>query len=241
MEAFASYCEFSPNPSIAKSYIYGFILHYSLDRICHPFVFSFQEKIQAKNPKAHHSTIHNRIEASLDSYLLSIRLGIDNPTEFDAYKTITLKDEIVEEIAHLLAFVVPRVTEETVTETQVAEAIHDIHKDQKLLQNKSGRFGIFLKFMDKIIAPLSGNYKLSVMIKPQDLEKAKKYANMNHTTWVSAYDEHYCSSKSFVELFEDAKEDAKRLIQGYDALALGYLNGYELTKNISFLTGLEVK
>lgn len=197
--------------------------------------------IQAKNPKAHHSTIHNKIEVSIDSYLLSERLGINDPTDFEAYKTITTRDEVIEEIAHLIAFLVPRVTEENVSEEQVIEAIKDTNKVQRLLQNKSGRFGIFLKIMDKIIAPLSGNYKLSVMIKPKDLEKAKKYANMKHTTWVSAYDEHYCSSKSFVDLFEEAKEDAKRLIQGFDALSLGYLNGYELTKNISFLTGLEVK
>lgn len=241
IEAFSSYCEFSPNLDIAKSYIYGFILHYSLDRICHPYVFAFQEKIQAKKPKEHHSTIHNRIEVSIDSYLLAQRFGINNPVDFDAAKTISLNHEIVEEIAHLISFVVSRVTQETVTEAEVIEAIEHTHKVQNLLRDKNGRFKVFLNIVDKLIAPLSGNYKLSVMVKPRDIQKAQKYANLNHKTWVSAYDSHYCSNASFVDLFEEAKTDAQQLIKGYEALSLGYLNGYELTKNKSFLTGLEVK
>lgn len=242
LEAMAEYLKTSKNLNVAKSYIYGFILHYALDRNCHPFVFAFQEKQKAIYPKENASTIHNKIEVSIDSYLLSKKLGIDNSVDFDAASTITVYPEILDEIASLIAYIVPKVTNETVNENEVFDAICDTHKVQELLRNKNGWFGIFLKIVDKIIAPISKNYKLAVMIKPNDLEQAKKYANMTNNAWVSPFDEDKKQrNESFVDLFNYAIDDAKMLICAFNEMCDGTLNGYNATKNISFLTGTEVK
>ena len=36
LDRFMAYCASAGDNNIAKSYVYGFLLHYSLDRICHP-------------------------------------------------------------------------------------------------------------------------------------------------------------------------------------------------------------
>ena len=46
LEAMRYYCsKLSGQKDIAKSYVNGFIMHYALDRLCHPYVYSLQYKI----------------------------------------------------------------------------------------------------------------------------------------------------------------------------------------------------
>lgn len=240
-DAFRDYCKLSPNIDIAKSYIYGFILHYSLDRVCHPYVYSFQERILQKNPSLHPASAHNRIEHGLDSYLILNHLDVQEVTDFDGAKSITTDLMVCDEIAHLLTFVIQRITTYTITEKQVHEAIADTKKMQSILRDKNGLLRPIARFLETILAPAIKHYKFSAMIRPRDLEKAKKYANIKRSTWVSPYktDEKRC--ESFDDLFELSKLDAKELIQGFNQLCHGYSSGYEITKNISFLTGTEVK
>ena len=239
LDAFSDYCKFSPNIDIAKSYMYGFILHYALDRKCHPFVYSFQEKISAKNTKIHPSAIHNRIEMAMDSYLLGKRLGISVPSDFDSAKTLTSDIEITEEISHLLSFVIPRVSTYSISEKEVGEAIRDTRLMQKLLRDKSGLLKSFLRIAETLLAPMIGHFKFSSMIKPKDLEKAKKYGNINNRGWRPINSDKLCYD-SFEDLFETAKTEAELMIMSFDKLCLGYLSGYEITNNISFLNGTEV-
>ena len=46
LDAMAEYCtRCSTEKAIARSYAYGFILHYALDRQCHPFVYAKQQEL----------------------------------------------------------------------------------------------------------------------------------------------------------------------------------------------------
>ena len=73
-------------------------------------------------------------------------------------------------------------------------------------------------------------------MRPRDLENAKKYANINNEIWFSPFDS-YKHNESFEDLFELAKQDAKIMIARFQAGD----NTEEITNNISFLTGVEVK
>ncbi len=236
-DAFADYCSFSPNINIAKSYIYGFILHYALDRNCHPYVYSLQNRITEKNKKIHKSSAHNKIELSIDSYMLNSHFGCCTPSDFDTASIISTQPEIVEEISHLMSFSVSRTTPYVVSEKEVSQSISDTKLCQKILRDNSGNLAPFLKVLENIFAPLIKNFKISVMIKPNDLEKAKKYVNINNCTWVSPYDTSVRHNESFDDLFELSKLDAKNLINGFNKMCKGYENGLSVTQNKSFLTG----
>lgn len=239
-EAFAEYCRISPSPNIAKSYIYGFIIHYALDRNCHPFVYCLQNKILENNKHIHKSSAHNRIEMAMDTYLLNKRMNISDTRSFDTAKTLDAPLEVIDEISHLLAFTIARVTTYSPKEKDIATAIADTKTMQKILRNKNGIIGGICRGFETIIGPVCGYYKFSAMIRPRDLEKAKKYGNINNMTWISPFTGEK-SNLSFEDLFLIAKKDAQNLIQGFNRLCKGYSNGYEITNNISFLTGTEVK
>jgi hypothetical protein len=73
------------------------------------------------------------------------------------------------------------------------------------------------------------------------LEKSKKYGNINKYSWVSPYDSSINHNESFEDLFKLAVNDARDLICGFEKMCMGYSNGYDVTHNLSFLTGIEVK
>ena len=56
LDAMAEYCtRCSTEKNIARSYAYGFILHYALDRQCHPFVYAKQQELADSGSPLHKS------------------------------------------------------------------------------------------------------------------------------------------------------------------------------------------
>lgn len=238
-EAFAEYYKASDNKDIAKSYIYGFVMHYALDRKCHPFVYSLQDKLYAENEKLHHGSIHNTIEHAMDTYMLHIKKNV-SPSDFDCAETITANASVVDEIARLLSFVIPRTTGRGISEDDCANAINDTVKFQKYLRDRSGRLTSSVRAIESVLSPVLRNYKISAHINPKDLEITKKYGNINNELWYSPYQPDIPRYESFVDLYNDARGECSSLISGFEDLLVGKQTGYDVTANISFLTGVEL-
>ena len=83
LDKMREYINLSESKGIAKSYAAGFILHYALDRSCHPYVYALQNKMVEKHPHLNSHTAHNTIEFSMDTYLLTKRLKTENAYLFD--------------------------------------------------------------------------------------------------------------------------------------------------------------
>lgn len=235
-ENMREYCTVSNNPEIAKSYVYGFMLHYVLDKNCHPYVYSLQNRITEHNKFANPHTVHNIIEYALDAYLLNKRFGIQNPTQFDKSRTISIDSKVIEEIGKLLEYVVPKTIHKKITAKQAEQAIKDTKDIQKLMFDPNGHKQKITRILDIIIAPFSHNYKFSAMIIPKDLEKTKKYANIDNAKWKSPYSNH-CRYESFENLFDCSIAEAQQMIKDFQSGK----NCRDITKNKSFLTGVEVK
>ena len=237
--AFAEYMKLHPN-DIAKSYIYGFIMHYALDRRCHPYVYTMQEKIKEKNHFIHKSSAHNKVEMAMDSFLLNKYCLISNPRSFRADKCLGSDPAVDREIGRVLEFVVPKVTGDRLSAEQAAAAVRDTRKMQKILTDKTGLLNVFCVIFETLLAPFIMFFKFSSMIKPGDLEKAKKYVNIDRQPWQSPFDGSV-HNESFEELFTLAAEDARALIKGFNNICNGSETAFDVTQNISFLTGIEVK
>lgn len=237
LENMRDYCNsISDKKNIAKSYIYGFIMHYALDRRCHPYVYSLQNKITEKNPLTNPHTAHNTVEFSMDTYLLNKRYGIAEPALFDTACTVCENEKVLAEIGRLYNYVVPRVLGIEIDESTAATAIKDMKRVQSATFDATGLKRKFLNAAEFVIAPFLKNYKFSAMLRPRDLEKAKKYGNIDNSKWQSPFDNSY-HTESFEDLFEIAKIDAKKLIAEFST----GVDLYKATNNLSFLTGVEVK
>lgn len=240
-EAMAEYIPTSSYPNIARSYAYGFVMHYALDKSCHPFVYAFENSVMIKGKPTHHSTGHNTIEHGMDTYILNMKKGIADPSDFDSAGTFGNDDIVFHEIARMISFVVPRVIGEPLSEQEAFYAIKDTIFMQKFLLNRDNKIMKRVGILDDAVAPVLKNYRFSAHINPKDLENVAQYANIEKRLWHSPYDESVDRFDSYIELFDKAKDDCALLIKGFDNVCNGSANGYDMTKNISFLTGLEVK
>lgn len=235
-EAMKNYCEKVSNHDIAKSYAYGFMMHYALDRKCHPFVYSLQDKMTGENPFLNPHTAHNIIEMSADCCMLNKRMKQEKPYLFKTADTITDNDKISSEIGRLWEYVMPLSIGVKITERQGAQAVKDIKAVQKILFDKYSLKKIIVSPLEIVVSPFTKNFRITSMLRPKDLEKAKKYVNIDREKWLSPYSHNeFCDS--FEDLFEQALEEAKIMLlrfQTGDSCA-------DITDNLSFLTGVEVK
>lgn len=230
----------SSSSNIANSYAYGFVLHYALDRKCHPYVYAKQEEILKSNRFIHHSSAHNKVEMSLDAYMLHKKLKIERPSKFDTAATITLNESALNEIGELMSFVVKSVTGQTVPSKRIVGAIKSTKKMQKILRDRAGALRIFCIIIESIAAPFIKFFKFSSMIRPRSWKNTQKYANINNDEWRSPFDTECESRLSFEQLYNEAKYEAHELIFGLEQIKNSLSNGKAVTKNISFLTGREV-
>lgn len=235
-ENMRAYCKISDKPDIAKSYTYGFILHYALDRNCHPYVYYLQNEITKRHRLTNPHTAHNTVEFSMDTYLLNRRMGITAPERFDTSAAVNTDRYITEETGRLLKYTVSKTIGKEMTQMQGEAAVRDTKYVQKVSFDPKGIKHAVLAPVEIIISPFSRNFKFTAMMRPKGLEKAEKYANINNGKWKSPYADGD-RTESFEDLFELSKKDAKQLVtafqEGKDCKVI--------TENKSFLTGVEVK
>lgn len=237
--AFAEYVRKNPDPT-AKSYIYGFILHYALDRRCHPYVYALEKEITDSDKKIHHSSAHNRVEMGLDAYMLYQKSGTEYPYLFDSSKTIELSDPEKDSTAKVLCYMIKRVLKKRIRRSAVKRAINDTVRMQKLLRDKSGQLRILATVLETILGKAIGYYKFSAMIKPRLWKNGEKYANIDNGMWTNPFSKEK-SNLSFEQLYIYALQESKDLLLGFEQTVSGKSDAKDVTENISFLTGLEIK
>lgn len=236
IDRFTGYCKTLNEPDIAKSYVYGFLLHYALDRICHPYIYFIQNRITEKFKNMNPNSVHNMIELSLDSVLLSEKKSAANPKAYKTEYMIRYTDKELSEVSAVLASAGDLFPPYVFTDQDVSCAIKDTRAAQRLLLDTAGNKEKFLKLSERLAFPFTGNFRISSFLRTNDLEKAIKYVNMNNRKWRSPYSDEI-RSESFTELYELAKTDAVKMINSLNAGC----TGEAITSNISFLTGVKTQ
>lgn len=236
IDCFKLYCGLGGDSGIAKSYVYGFILHYALDRICHPYIYFVQNRITEKFPELNEHSVHNMIELSLDSVLLKEKEDAQNPKAYKTENMINFTQKELEEVSKVIASAAKITEPYEFTAQDAAQAVRDTRAAQRLLTDGSGKKEKFLKRAERLFFPFTENFRISSFLRTDDLEKAIKYVNINNRNWISPFGGEM-RNESFTQLFELAKTDAIKMIKRLNA----GMSGEDITENISFLTGVKVQ
>ncbi len=238
IDAFCNYCSSlndSLDISVAKSYMYGFILHYALDRNCHPYIFKIQDEITKLHKDENPHSVHNTIEFSFDSLLIKEKLGFENPLSFNTAETLNYTVYEKQQMAKALASF-NKVIPAKFNAIQIETAIDDLKYAQHMMNSVTTNEFKTICFLERAVSPFTKNFKVSSMFRTNDLENAEKYVNINNDNWISPY-ESKNRNESFFDLYELSKTDAEKMIDAFN----NGLSGEEITHNLSFLTGVEVK
>lgn len=240
-DAMATYLRDHPTDVIAHSYAYGFLCHYALDRAVHPFVYAIQDVAMRRNPHLRGFTVHNTIEFSLDNILLNQKMGLLEPWLFNTAMTVPTSEDVIEHIAQLLGSVIGSTVPLAVKKEEILQALRDTKAMQKATFDPSGVKRKMIEGLEWVASPVLAGYKLSVMIRPHQLEVCQKYTNVSHGVWHNPNNADIARYESFFDLYEHACEECVQLVQGFsDAITTG-ASMARCTGNISFLTGMKVE
>ena len=131
---------------IAQVYISGFIGHYLLDTVCHPYVYAMTH--YGRHPKGYIGQ-HIRLETDIDTTLLQMFLH-RQPSEFHQNETIAVSKEQREIISALLYYSFSRTYPGLgITRHGILQAIHAMQLGTKLLYDPTGRKKIWIRRIDR--------------------------------------------------------------------------------------------
>jgi hypothetical protein len=200
------YCA-SANDRILLFYLYGFICHYSLDRICHPFVYFGTQILLDKNSDQNKSSIHSQIESYLDTIMLRYEKA-ELPIEFNLKWTVPKSKQVQIRIAELYSYVLNQLYGAELDVTQLLQATQDCRTVYGLLNDRTTLKKNLMERLEKhnIINSVSS------YIRPVSEGDQYDYANILKAEWEWPYGSGKKSHQSFFELYELSILESEKLI-----------------------------
>lgn len=191
---------------IALSYLFGFITHYALDSIAHPYVLFQSEKLSKCRNGIHSSICHNEIESVLDTLFLKKESGI-KISSFKMQKTAPYDRYIAEDIAEILHGFFLSNGFGNIPESEIIQAQNDWRRSLIMLNDKHKLKKRAVRIGEKAL-------KLSPMLSPllrdPHPDLSFDYANMKHEQWFDS--EINPRTENFFELADKAEQKSVDLI-----------------------------
>ncbi len=125
-----------PDP-VYRSYVWGFVCHYSLDCTAHPYVNWLAVELAKQRPWETPSTMHGEIESALDAIILRFETG-KLPSEVPLKEMFPKNEPVQRKIAHLYHHVFLSLYGEDVPEELLVQAMSDAHVVFSLVTDQDG-------------------------------------------------------------------------------------------------------
>ena len=190
-----------------RSYVFGFLCHYSLDSTAHPYINFLAERLLEERPYETHTTLHGEIEAALDAIVLRSETG-KLPSEAPLGKMFPKNEAVQRRIARLYRDVLFQVYGVDIREEELLRATKDAHFVFYCLTDRSG----LKKKAFELLESGKPHYVAShivPLVERDDID----YANLQKEKWQGREE---ASQQSFFELMTEAKALAQRLITNFD-------------------------
>lgn len=207
------------------SYFLGNVCHYAADRICHPFVFSWEDIYRERYPEKASFPWHSQIETSLDIIILRYETG-KLPTDLSLKECLPRDLATEQAISSYWQNVVKSFFGVNISDQSAKYLPKDMVKMFGLMNNRLLIKKPFVEWAERV-AKKEGALSTHLMgISEGDID----YANTLKELW----DRDDNRNEDFLSLFEGAITDGARLItQSVDALKNSG-SFLEITKDISY-------
>lgn len=206
---------------ILRSYLCGFLCHYSLDRTAHPYVYAQIRNLEKDYPDRSESFLHCMIESELDVIILRMERN-QLTTDFDLKRAVPWNEKILSVVAALYVSVLNGIYGEKATVGQVMRAMKDCREIQGLLNDRTTFKKSFLQSLEK----RKHRYGYSCFFRGISETDGYDYANVFSSEWRWPPESPYARSESFFDLYEASVREGA-----------GFMNTYFNAENLTKLTG----
>ncbi len=239
--AMAKYLKEHPADTDAFSYACGFLTHYALDSLAHPYIYYTQAALK----KGRHIPyigfiVHNRIEANIDAGMINRVLGEPDARLFNVPELLRAPEKMKLEIGRMLSEVAAQVTGKTWPPAIYAQSFDDMRRVQQILYDPAGKKRKWMYALQIPFYWIAGPFATSLMRRSVP-EKMWDFLNDGGAEWRYPADPAHVSREPFASLYDRAAALSEKLIPAFVRLMeSGDREIYTLTGDRSFLTGRPV-
>lgn len=191
-------------------YVAGFLGHYVLDRIFHPYVYSYALR---HNSILKQNSRHFRLETEVDAYLLKATKRIE-PCFFKSSKTLALSPEEQRAVIGLLQYATMSVYGVMLTKRRLKITLFNMRIIHAFLRDKRGTKKRMLFSLECRIlgCPLISNL-IPARAEPKD---KNDLLNLMRKKWYNPYETDIFSNKSVPDMLRDARYEYIDVLQELD-------------------------
>lgn len=207
------------------TYLSGFMCHFALDKITHPYIFYFTGEYDKARPETvQYKGYHKKLELIIDTILLKEKKGLKS-CKYNIYKKIDAGKTLPKSVNEFYDYAFEKIYKLRVDEGLANNSYKDIKKVFKLIYDPVGIKKGTLHTLDVLT---NDKLKYSNLTHPRKIDDEVDYMNKNHNKWVHPCDEKDIYEDSFYDLYEKAYKEGENMILS----SLEYLEGNESLKNI---------
>ncbi len=192
------------------SYAIGFLCHYSLDRMAHPYVYAFQKDYILKNDFRHNpSYIHNLIEHNVDIILLHDRKSI-KPAEMPIDVMLSGSKSVINRQAEFMqAILLKLIPGSGATLRRIRRAFCDMRTNTSMMFDRHGK----KKFVSAVERIFHTGPAVSSLIEGEEPDGYMDYMNEGRAAWSNPFEENAGqTANTFYDVFNNSVQDAVNLI-----------------------------
>lgn len=186
-------CNNNKEKNILTEFVLGLLAHYTLDRICHPYIWYTSGFATKNDNDIKYKTSHARIESAIDTLIMD--KYHDNRKPYNALPINRNEVLIVSKMFKDMPFELCK--DGSIDELTYYQSIKDMKTVDRILYSRHGHLKHYL---DKKYF----NTPLSSMCEPQLIDIDKDYLNFDHRKINSCTTNEYLHSKDFMQLISDA-------------------------------------
>lgn len=218
------------------AYIKGYLTHFSLDSVAHPFVYcqQYHEKEQQGLDDSYENFLHRRLEGAIDIVMARFVLEMQAIT-FKPYKALNAKKEVKTEIAKMYEYALSKVFNISFKAKEIAGCFT---RQRMAAQVVYSPYGIKKTLIAAFETLLRKKHEYSVMCYTLLDFSNIDVMNEGKKEWANPFDKSVKSDYSFYELYDLAFHKAVSLFEKFNKLDLNSFKAMELTDGLSFETGL---
>ena len=194
--------EDSHSRRICDAYILGFIGHYSLDIVCHPYIYYKSEHFEnLKVSGIYDFGRHVSLETDIDHIVLNHYKNI-KPSEFDYAASVCPSENEKRVIKELLHIAINKAYPEyKVKAGTIKNAIKSFIKLNHMMHDPSGKKKRKLRKFEQMFFKCSF---ISSMIPSDSIIKYKDPCNESHTDWFNLWNPSIIHNQSVFDLINNA-------------------------------------
>lgn len=188
---------------LGRAFALGYLAHYTLDRLAHPYIFGLQYELMKLDPslKDSGSAVHGVIESDIDSFMLKEKCD-KNPNDIQLTNLISTSKRALLVAGHMMSTVVYAVLGYEISPKEYGKCVGDM----RFLYSKLEPYNSLTSRIIRICTSTARSYSQVHALAHRNHTAEDSVMNSKRNTWSNPFTGDI-RAESFIDLYNQALKD----------------------------------